>query len=67
MRSEVLLFVGEALLSYGFPDGHPFSVDRQGAFWKEAQEAGLGQARDARRAAAGEQRRAACASTARPT
>jgi len=37
MKSEVLLFVGEALGSYGFPDGHPFSVDRQGAFWKEAQ------------------------------
>src|SRR5258708_39729274 len=41
MKSEVLLFVGEALGSYGFPDGHPFSVDRQGAFWKEAQKQDL--------------------------
>src|SRR6266545_8388756 len=41
MKSEVLLFVGEELGSYGFPDGHPFSVDRQGAFWKEAQKQNL--------------------------
>lgn len=41
MKSEVLLFVGEALGSYGFPDGHPFSVDRQGAFWAEACKLGL--------------------------
>src|SRR3989442_14498533 len=41
MKSEVLLFVGEALGNYGFPDGHPFSVDRQGAFWKEAQKQDL--------------------------
>ena len=41
MNSEVLLFVGEALGSYGFPDGHPFSVDRQGAFWTEARKRGL--------------------------
>ena len=41
MKSDVLLFVGEALGSYGFPDGHPFSVDRQGAFWKEAQKQNL--------------------------
>jgi len=41
MRSEVLLFVGDALGSYGFPDGHPFSVDRQGAFWNEARKQGL--------------------------
>ena len=41
MKSEVLLFVGEALGNYGFPDGHPFSIDRQGAFWKEALTQGL--------------------------
>jgi acetoin utilization protein AcuC len=41
MKSEVLLFVGDALGSYGFPDGHPFSVDRQGAFWAEARKRGL--------------------------
>ena len=41
MKSEVLLFVGEALGSYGFPDGHPFSVDRQGAFWAAAHTQGL--------------------------
>jgi acetoin utilization protein AcuC len=41
MQSEVLLFVGEALGSYGFPDGHPFSVDRQGAFWNQARKQGL--------------------------
>src|SRR5262245_24165963 len=41
MKSEVLLFVGEALGSYGFPDGHPFSIDRQGAFWTEARKRGL--------------------------
>jgi len=41
MKSEVLLFVGDALGSYGFPDGHPFSVDRQGAFWAAAHRQGL--------------------------
>jgi acetoin utilization protein AcuC len=41
MKSEVLLFVGEALGNYGFPDGHPFSIDRQGAFWNEARKQGL--------------------------
>jgi acetoin utilization protein AcuC len=41
VKSEVLLYVGEALGSYGFPEGHPFSVDRQGAFWAEARKQGL--------------------------
>jgi acetoin utilization protein AcuC len=41
VNDEVLLFVGEALGRYGFPDGHPFSVDRQGAFWSEARAQGL--------------------------
>jgi acetoin utilization protein AcuC len=35
--SEVLLCAGEALRRYGFPDGHPLSVDRQQAFLDEAQ------------------------------
>lgn len=35
------MFVGDALGSYGFPDGHPFSVDRQGAFWAAAHRQGL--------------------------
>ena len=41
MGAEVILFVGEALAKYGFPEGHPFSVDRQGAFWSAAQRQGL--------------------------
>jgi acetoin utilization protein AcuC len=41
MKHEVLLFVGEALGKYGFPGGHPFSADRQGAFWTEACAQGL--------------------------
>jgi acetoin utilization protein AcuC len=38
---EVLLCVGEALRRYGFPEGHPLSVDRQQAFLDEAQRRGL--------------------------
>jgi acetoin utilization protein AcuC len=41
MKSDVLLFVGQALGKYGFPDGHPFSVDRQAAFWSAALKQGL--------------------------
>ena len=41
MKSDVLLFVGEALSKYGFPEGHPFSADRQGAFWSEVQKQNL--------------------------
>jgi acetoin utilization protein AcuC len=41
MGSDVTLFVGEALSKYGFPEGHPFSIDRQGAFWNEAKKQGL--------------------------
>ena len=37
----VQLYVGEALARYGFPQGHPFGTDRQGAFWAEAQRRGL--------------------------
>jgi acetoin utilization protein AcuC len=35
------LFVSDELGRYGFPDGHPLSVDRQGAFWRAARERGL--------------------------
>lgn len=38
---EVLLCAGEPLRRYGFPDGHPLSVDRQQAFLDEAQRRGL--------------------------
>jgi acetoin utilization protein AcuC len=41
MDSQVIVFVGDALSKYGFPEGHPFSIDRQGAFWSEAQRQGL--------------------------
>jgi len=41
MKSEVSLYVGEALGKYGFPDGHPFGPDRQDAFRKEAVKQGL--------------------------
>ena len=30
------LFVSETLGQYGFPEGHPLSIDRQGAFWRAA-------------------------------
>jgi acetoin utilization protein AcuC len=38
---EVLLCTGEALRRYGFPDGHPLSVDRQQAFLDAAERRGL--------------------------
>jgi acetoin utilization protein AcuC len=41
MSKEVLLYVGEALGKYGFPNGHPFGPDRQDAFWKETVKQGL--------------------------
>ncbi len=41
MKTEVLLYVGEALGKYGFPNGHPFGPDRQDAFWKETLKQGL--------------------------
>lgn len=40
-RSRVLLLAGEALGRYGFPDGHPLGIDRQGAFLAEAHRSGL--------------------------
>jgi acetoin utilization protein AcuC len=48
MTAEVVLYVGEALGKYGFPNGHPFGPDRQDAFWKETVKQGLD--RQARRA-----------------
>jgi acetoin utilization protein AcuC len=41
MTAEVVLYVGEALGKYGFPNGHPFGPDRQDAFWKETVKQGL--------------------------
>jgi acetoin utilization protein AcuC len=35
------LFVSRELGRYGFPEGHPLSVDRQGAFWRAACRRGL--------------------------
>jgi acetoin utilization protein AcuC len=43
MTEEVLLYVGEPLARYRFPAGHPFSIDRQRAFWNEAQRQNLHQ------------------------
>ena len=44
------LYVDDNLAAYGFPDGHPLGIDRQGAFMREADRQGL-VARTARRAA----------------
>jgi acetoin utilization protein AcuC len=44
MTRRVAVFVGEALGRYRFPEGHPFSIDRQGAFWHEAHRLGLAKA-----------------------
>ena len=41
MAGETLLLVGELLGKYGFPDGHPLGIDRQGAFLAEAVGRGL--------------------------
>ena len=35
------LYVGDNLAAYGFPDGHPLGIDRQGAFLREAMKQGL--------------------------
>ena len=35
------VFLSEKLGHYGFPEGHPLSVDRQGAFWRAAGTLGL--------------------------
>jgi acetoin utilization protein AcuC len=41
MPHETLLLVGEALGKYGFPEGHPLGVDRQGVFLAAASARGL--------------------------
>jgi acetoin utilization protein AcuC len=41
VRSETLLLVGDLLGKYGFPDGHPLGIDRQGAFMAAAAASGL--------------------------
>ncbi len=41
MPPPLTLYLGDALARYGFPDGHPLGIDRQGAFWDEARARGL--------------------------
>jgi acetoin utilization protein AcuC len=41
MPIPVGVYIGDALASYGFGEGHPFGPDRLGAFWRQAQSAGL--------------------------
>ena len=36
MPAPLAVFVGDLLACYGFPDGHPLGIDRQGAFWSDA-------------------------------
>jgi acetoin utilization protein AcuC len=38
---NVQLFADEGLARYGFPQGHPLGIDRQGAFLRKAQDLGL--------------------------
>ena len=49
-NTSVNLYVDDNLAAYGFPDGHPLGIDRQGAFLREAGKQGL-IARTTRRAA----------------
>jgi acetoin utilization protein AcuC len=39
--SQVLVVAGERLARYGFPDGHPFGLDRHAAFYAEFTARGL--------------------------
>ncbi len=41
MGATTHVFLSEQLGGYGFPEGHPLSVDRQGAFWRAACALGL--------------------------
>ena len=43
MPAPLAVFVGDLLACYGFPDGHPLGIDRQGAFWSDAVAHGLDQ------------------------
>jgi len=36
LSARVHVFLSEDLGRYGFPEGHPLSIDRQGAFWRAA-------------------------------
>ena len=40
-NTNVNLYAGDNLAAYGFPDGHPLGIDRQGAFLREAMKQGL--------------------------
>jgi acetoin utilization protein AcuC len=44
LSAPVHVFVSETLGRYGFPEGHPLSIDRQGAFWNAARARGLDRA-----------------------
>ena len=41
MSAPVQLFLSATLGRYGFAEGHPLSIDRQGAFWSAARARGL--------------------------
>jgi acetoin utilization protein AcuC len=41
MSTGACVYIGDELARYGFGQGHPFGPDRLGAFWKQAQSAGL--------------------------
>ncbi|KPK31600.1 MAG: hypothetical protein AMJ66_08475, partial [Betaproteobacteria bacterium SG8_40] len=38
---SVWLYADDMLGAYGFPEGHPFGIDRQQAFLREAKQQGL--------------------------
>ena len=40
-EKSVNLYADDNLAAYGFPDGHPLGIDRQGAFLREADERGV--------------------------
>ena len=40
-KMNVCLYADDALSRYGFPEGHPFGIDRQDAFLREAKIQGL--------------------------
>ncbi|MGA7986643.1 MAG: hypothetical protein WCA01_15800, partial [Burkholderiales bacterium] len=42
MPGATHLFLSDELGGYGFPAGHPLSIDRQGAFWRTASARGIG-------------------------
>ncbi|NNG11849.1 MAG: acetoin utilization protein AcuC, partial [Halobacteria archaeon] len=41
MTTSCCVYIGDELARYGFGDGHPFGPDRMGAFWQQAQAAGI--------------------------